>query len=70
MTKEARFKVEGMTCDHCVARVREAVLKLQGVVDVSVDLRGGTAAVKGAVDPGAVIEAMRKAGYAAAPDNG
>ncbi len=28
MTKETRFKVEDMKCDHCVARVRQTVLKL------------------------------------------
>lgn len=70
MDRETRFKVRGMKCGGCAARARGAVSKLRGVVDVTVDPKGGTAVVKGAVDPKAVIEALSKAGYGAALENG
>lgn len=66
MQKETRFKVSGMKCGGCAARAREAVSKLGGVVDVTVDLEGGTAVVKGTIDPNAVIEALTRVGYPAA----
>jgi copper chaperone len=32
------FAVSGMTCNHCVAAVREEIGTLTGVTDVTVDL--------------------------------
>ena len=32
------FRVSGMTCEHCVAAVREEVGQLGGVSEVAVDL--------------------------------
>jgi len=32
------YRVEGMTCGHCVAAVTEEILKVDGVRDVSIDL--------------------------------
>ena len=39
------IKVTGMSCQHCVNAVSGAVLALDGVAGVTVDLDGGTAAV-------------------------
>ena len=36
-----QFTVEGMTCDHCVAAVRQELEQLDGVSDVRVDLDSG-----------------------------
>ncbi|MDR1575948.1 MAG: copper ion binding protein [Treponema sp.] len=36
------LKVEGMSCEHCVKAVNNAVSALPGLADVSVDLKGGT----------------------------
>ncbi len=33
------FKVEGMMCEHCVKHVKEALLTIDGVVSVDVDLK-------------------------------
>ncbi len=38
-----QIKISGMSCDHCVKRVTQALLRLPGVKDVQVDLRSGTA---------------------------
>ena len=40
------YRVEGMTCGHCVSAVIEEIEALDGVSDVSVDLApGGTSKV-------------------------
>ncbi len=58
--------VEGMTCQHCVARVEEAIRAVAGVTDADVDLAGGSAQVSGG-QPHAVIAALEKVGYEARP---
>lgn len=42
MSATTRIKVTGMSCDHCVRAVTEAVHKLAGVTGVEVDLATGT----------------------------
>lgn len=56
--------VQGMTCDHCVRAVTDAVAKLDGVDDVAVDLDTGRVEVSGPdVDEPAVRDAVIEAGY-------
>ena len=57
-----KFKVTGMTCAACSARVEKAVRALDGAADVSVNLLTGDLRVSG-VSSGAVITAVEKAGY-------
>jgi uncharacterized membrane protein YraQ (UPF0718 family)/copper chaperone CopZ len=57
--------VTGMTCQHCVERVRQAISAVEGVTDVKVDLKSSTATVFGQFDRAAVITAVRNAGYEA-----
>jgi copper chaperone len=38
------LKVTGMSCEHCVKAVTNALAVLPGVSNVAVDLKGGTAA--------------------------
>lgn len=38
--------VEGMSCDHCVRAITNAVGALPGVASVSVDLKGKTVTVE------------------------
>ena len=40
------IKVGGMSCEHCVRAVKEALESLEGVSAAQVDLTGGTAAVE------------------------
>ena len=37
------IKVEGMSCEHCVKAVTEAISGLAGVENVNVELKAGTA---------------------------
>lgn len=59
-----------MKCSGCVARARAAIERLEGVDDVDVDLASGTALVRGAVAPQAVIDALADVGYPASPKTG
>ncbi|KAB1436567.1 copper chaperone CopZ [Candidatus Galacturonibacter soehngenii] len=40
------INVEGMSCEHCVKAIKNAVGALSGVADVSVDLGAKTVAVE------------------------
>jgi len=59
------FKIEGMTCDHCVMHVTEAFKSVDGVKSAKVSLKKSAAAVK--FEEPATIEAMAasvaEAGY-------
>ncbi|HEX3046639.1 MAG TPA: cation transporter [Bacillota bacterium] len=44
MKKE--IKIEGMSCDHCVRHVEEALKEVAGVSGVRVDLQGKNAVVE------------------------
>ena len=60
------FKVEGMTCGHCVSAVTAEVSKLSGVTNVVVDLGVGAVTVESdqPVDPLAFAAAIDEAGFA------
>ena len=55
-----KFKVTGMTCAACSARVERAVKALDGACDVSVNLLTGDLRVDGAKAE-EVVNAVRKA---------
>lgn len=57
------FKVGGMSCGHCSARVEKAIAELDGVESASVDLAAGQAEVVGNVSAEKVIAAVKDAGY-------
>jgi copper ion binding protein len=59
------YTVTGMTCDHCVAAVREEVGKVDGVSRVDVELAGGLVTVESEapLDQAAVTAAVEEAGY-------
>lgn len=63
-----QYTVTGMTCEHCVASVREEVGALAGVSAVDVDLAGGGLRVSGTgFEDAAVAAAVAEAGYEVAP---
>jgi copper chaperone len=66
MTTTATFSVTGMTCEHCVAAVRDEVAAVGGVRRVEVELATGTLTVDsdGPVDRTAIAAAVDEAGYA------
>ena len=57
--------IDGMTCGHCAATIRDAVSPLVGVtnVDVSVRSRAMTVRTDGPADLEAITTAVRDAGY-------
>jgi copper chaperone len=60
------LKVEGMSCEHCVAAIKKAVGALPGVTGVSVDLGGKSVAVEhdpAAADALALKSAIEDQGY-------
>ena len=68
--RESTIPVYGMTCDHCVRAVTEALEKLEGVEKVKVSLSGGEAVVS--YDPSRVKiddmdRAIEDAGYSTSP---
>ena len=61
-----RLKIEGMTCDHCVKAVREALSTVPGVDRVAeVNLERGEALVSGEPPTEALLAAVREEGYEA-----
>ena len=70
-TTTSTYLVAGMTCDHCVAAVREEIGNLYAVQEVGVDLvPGGTSRVTvtstAALPDDQVRVAVDEAGYALA----
>ncbi len=61
----ATYRVDGMTCGHCVAAVTEEVGALAGVSTVDVDLDSGLVTVTsdGQLDADDVRLAVEEAGY-------
>lgn len=58
------MRILGMTCQHCVAAVREALADVPGVTQVvAVDLGAGRALVEGEVTRQALVDAVSAAGY-------
>ncbi len=62
---ETCFYVQGMKCDGCIAKAREALADVPGVQSADFDLEAGTAVVTGDVDPQSVAQALAGVGYPA-----
>ncbi len=65
MVKET-FKIQGMTCNHCVMRVAKALKAVPGVQDAQVDLKKAEAVVtfdEGKVTKDKLGFAVVEAGY-------
>ncbi len=61
-----RFSIAGMSCAGCVVTVENALKNVPGVAEATVNFAEHTATVTGAVDPQALIAAVRAASYDAA----
>jgi len=57
------YAIEGMTCEHCVRHVTDAIAGLPGVTGVRVTLSTATAEVEGQASAAAVAAAVQEAGY-------
>lgn len=65
-----RYNVTGMTCAACSARVEKAVLSVDGVTSVSVNLLTNSMAVEGNAKQSDIISVVEKAGYGISMGNG
>ena len=63
-----KYKITGMSCAACSARVEKAVSKVPGVNSCSVSLLTNSMGVDGDAEPAAVIAAVQAAGYGAAAE--
>lgn len=62
------FSVKGMSCNHCVARIEEAVGRISGVKKVKVQLKKEKAVVKfdeANVQASEICQAINELGYQA-----
>lgn len=67
-SRRSELKIEGMHCASCVARVENALMRVDGVEDASVNLASNSASItwKGTVDlTDSLLEAVKKVGYVA-----
>ena len=64
---QTQLAVSGMTCDHCVRHVTDAISNVAGVLSVKVNLAEGIAVIESdsAINLEAVKEAVVAAGYSA-----
>ena len=62
---QTRYRVEGMDCAGCAAKIDTAVRRLPGILDVAVSATAGTMTVhySGASDPAAIERAVTGLGY-------
>ncbi len=57
------FRVDGMTCGHCVRAVTEAVHGIDPGSKVDVDLSAGSVTTDSALPAERLADAIREAGY-------
>ena len=68
MAKTIELDITGMTCDHCVRSVTNALKDVPGVSDAVVSLETKQATVTAdSVDVQALLDAVEEEGYEAAP---
>ncbi|WP_406222716.1 heavy-metal-associated domain-containing protein [Streptomyces decoyicus] len=61
---QKQYHVTGMSCEHCVASIKEEVSEVPGVSEVVVDLAAGAVTVNGAdLDDERLRAAIAEAGY-------
>jgi copper chaperone CopZ len=60
---EKTLKIEGMMCPKCVAHVKNALEKVEGVTAVTVSLEKKNAVVSGSADAEALKNAVIEEGY-------
>jgi uncharacterized protein len=57
------FLIDGMTCNHCAASVKNTVSEIEGVTDVKINLEQKNAVIDGEYNKEEVKAAIEKAGY-------
>ncbi len=69
LASQTRYRVSGMDCASCAAKIDTAVRRIEGVEDVSVSVAGGSLTVthSGALPKDAVARQVSKLGYGVRP---
>ena len=67
MGNNTLYRVTGMSCAACAARVEKAALSVKGVTHCEVNLLTGSMQITGNVSPDMIAGAVRAAGYEAKP---
>ena len=65
-----QLKVTGMTCNHCVTHVTNALEGVAGVREAKVSLEKGEAVVEGSARAADLIAAVKEEGYEAEEKRG
>ncbi|MEI8215937.1 MAG: copper ion binding protein [Eubacteriales bacterium] len=62
---EKTIKVEGMSCQHCVRRVENALKEIDGITEVKVILEDNKAVIEttAQIEDKALVDAISDAGY-------
>jgi copper chaperone len=63
LTMKKKILIEGMSCEHCVAHVKDALEGIDGVSSVLVNLEGKYATVETDVNDEILKEAIEEEGY-------
>ena len=66
--QKTKLKISGMSCQHCVKTVKDALTALEGVQHAKVNLRKGEAVVRFdelCVSPANLRDAITQAGFEA-----
>jgi copper chaperone CopZ len=66
LTESATLAIKGMTCEECAVELRQAFLKLPGVVGAEVEYKTSSARVtfrRGGVTPDQLRQTVANAGY-------
>lgn len=69
-TRRAEFKIGGMTCAACAARIEKVVGRADGIESVHVNLaseKGMVEYIPGVIDESGIVTKIEKAGYEATP---
>lgn len=61
-----QFQVQGMTCNHCVRAVTDAVRRVDAAAKVDIDLASGAVRVEAEAPRERLAQAIRDEGYAVA----
>lgn len=64
-----KFEITGMSCAACSSKVQKCVSALDGVTECSVNLLTNSMVVEGDIDDKDIVEAVKRAGYGAVPQN-
>ncbi|MBP3377781.1 MAG: heavy-metal-associated domain-containing protein [Clostridia bacterium] len=61
--KKVNFKIEGMHCEKCVAKVADAIKKLGGKAEIDLKLGRATVTCPEKLDAAAIVAAVEALGF-------